>query len=190
MTIVQIGCNDGKDHVLDFCLKNRESIEEIHLIEPNPEALEDCKQTYSDFKQAKFHNLAIATNNLESISLYVPQGKSSNGHASTLVNHLTAHGHQDFNTINVPATSLAGFFDINKITKCDRLYIDAEGLDCEIILDFDIEAHGVERIEFEILHTDGVFTRGQNYNSCIEKLKSLGYKQTEAGQYNEAYQKC
>ena len=190
MTIVQIGCNDGKDHILDFCQKNRDSIEAIHLVEPNPEALEDCKQTYSDFKQAKFHNLAIVTNNLESISLYVPKGKLHNAHASTFENHLTAHGHQDFNTINVPATSLAGFFDSNKITKCDRLYIDTEGLDCDIILGLDIQKYRIARIEFEILHTDGVFSRGQKYSSCIDKLTALGFQPTDASEHNEAYKLC
>jgi len=188
MTIVQIGCNDGKDHVLDFCLKNRERIEKIHLIEPNPEALEDCKKTYSDFKQAKFHNLAIVTNNLESISLYVPQVKSCNGHASTFANHLTAHGHQDFRTINVSATSLAKFFDSNKITKCDRLYIDAEGLDCDILLGLDVQKYKIARIEFEVLHADGVNTKAEKYASCIEKLATLGYGLTNASEYNEAYE--
>jgi len=190
MIIVQIGCNDGKDHVLDFCLKNRESIEEIHLIEPNPEALEDCKQTYSDFKQAKFHNLAIVTNNLDSISLYVPQGKSCNGHASTLANHLTAHGHTDFKTINVLATSLDRFFDSNKITKCDRLYIDAEGLDCDILLGLDVQKYRIARIEFEVLHADGVNKKAQKYSSCIDKLTALGFQPTDASEYNEAYQLC
>jgi len=190
MNIVQIGCNDGKDHILDFCLKNRESIEEIHLIEPNLEALEDCKQTYLDFKQAKFYNLAIVPNDIESVNLHIPQVKSLNGHASTSTNHLITHGHNHFNSINVTATNLNKFFDVNKITKCDRLYIDTEGLDCEIILNFDIEKYGIGRIEFEILHTDGVFAKGKNYTACVEKLKALDYKQTEAGQYNEAYQKC
>ena len=190
MTIVQIACNDGKDHVLDFCLKNREGIEEIHLVEPNPEALEDCKQTYSDFKQAKFHNLAIVPNDLESINLHIPQVKSLNGHASTITSHLSAHGHTGFNTINVSALTIARFFDSNKITKCNRLYMDTEGLDCDIILGIDFQKYKIGRIEFEILHTDGVFTRGQNYNSCIEKLKTHSYKATEAGEYNEAYEKC
>jgi FkbM family methyltransferase len=190
MTIVQIGCNDGKDHVLDFCLKNNQSIEKIHLIEPNPEALEHCKQTYSDLRQAEFYNLAIVTNNLESISLYVPQGKLCNGHASIFANHLIAHGHQDFNTINVSAASLAGFFDSNKITKCDRLYIDAEGLDSDILLGLDIQKYQIGRIEFEVLHTDGANAKGQKYSSCIEKLTALGYQQADAGQHNEAYQLC
>jgi len=190
MIIVQIGCNDGKDHVLDFCLKNREGIEEIHLVEANPEALEDCKQTYSDFKQAKFHNLAIVPNDVESINLHIPQAKSLNGHASTIPNHLSAHGHTGFNTINVLASTLAGFFDSNKITKCDRLYIDTEGLDCNIILGLDIRKYKIGRIEFEVLHTDGVFARGQKYSSCVEKLTALGYRPTDAGQYNEAYEIC
>jgi FkbM family methyltransferase len=190
MTIVQIGCNDGKDHVLDFCTKNKESIEEIHLIEPNPEALEDCKQTYSDFKQAKFYNLAVVSNDLESISLYIPQGKSCNGHASTFANHLTAHGHQDFRTINASATSLAGFFDSNKITKCDRLYIDAEGLDCDILLGLDVQKYRIARIEFEVIHTDGVNTKGEKYSSCIDKLTALGFQLTDASEHNEAYQLC
>ena len=88
----------------------------------------------------------------------------------------------------MPAISLAGFLDSNKIEKCDRLYIDTEGLDCKIIFNFDIEKHNIRRIEFETLHSDGFQARGQNYNSCIEKLKTLGYKATEAGEYNEAYE--
>jgi FkbM family methyltransferase len=188
MTIVQIGCNNGKDHILDFCQKNKDGIEAIHLIEPNPEALEDCKQTYSDFKQARFYNLAIVPNNVESINLYIPQGKSNNVHASTIENHLKAHEHSNFDTINVSALNLNAFFDSNNITKCDRLYMDTEGLDCEIVLNFDIVKYNVGRIEFETLHSDGFFTKGQNYNSCIEKLKTLGYKATEAGEYNEAYE--
>jgi FkbM family methyltransferase len=190
MTIVQIGCNDGKDHVLDFCLKNKQSIEEIYLIEPNPEALEDCKQTYSDFKQAKFYNLAIVPNDVESINLHIPQAKSLNGHASTITNHLTAHGHADFKTINVSARSLDRFFDSNEITKCDRLYIDAEGLDSDILLGLDTPKYKIARIEFEVIHTDGVNTKAEKYSSCIEKLIALGYQQTDAGEHNEAYQLC
>lgn len=63
-----------------------------------------------------------------------------------------------------------------------------EGLDCEIILNFDIKKYNIRRIEFETLHSDGFLTKGNNYNSCIEKLKTLGYKATEAGEYNEAYE--
>jgi len=188
MTIVQIGCNDGKDHILDFCQKNKESIEAIHLIEPNPEALEDCKQTYSDFKQARFYSLAIVPNDADSVDLHIPRSRTLNAHASTFKNHLIDHGHTDFDTINAPATSLASFLHSNKIEKCDRLYIDAEGLDCEIILNFDIEKHNIRRIEFETLHSDGFLAKGKNYNSCIDKLKTLGYKATEAGEYNEAYE--
>jgi len=188
MTIVQIGCNNGRDHVLDFCLKNKEAIKEIHLIEPNLEALEDCKQTYSDFYQAKFHNLAIVANNVQSINIHIPKSKSFNEHASTFINHLIEHGHADFNTISVRALSLADFFDSNKITKCDRLYIDTEGLDCDIILGIDIKKYKMNRIEFEVLHTDGVFTRGQKYYSCVEKLTAFGYRPTDASQYSEAYQ--
>jgi len=190
MTIVQIGCNDGKDHILDFCQKNKEIIEEIHLIEPNLEALEDCKQTYSDFKQAIFHGLAIVPNNSDSVDFHIPHAKSKNAHASTLANHLTSHGHIDFNTINVPAISLAGFFYSNKITKCDRLYIDAEGLDCDIILGLNIQKYRIARIEFEVLHADGVNAKAEKYSSCIERLKAFGYEPTDAGEHNEAYQLC
>jgi FkbM family methyltransferase len=188
MTIVQIGCNNGKDHILDFCQKNRDGIKAIHLVEPNPEALEDCKQTYSDLKQARFHNFAIVPNDAGYVDLHIPSSKALNAHASTLKNHLIDHGHISFNTINVPSISLAGFLDSNKIEECDRLYIDTEGLDCEIILNFDIAKHNIRRIEFETLHSDGFLAKGQNYNSCIEKLKAIGYKATEAGEYNEAYE--
>lgn len=190
MKIIHIGCNNGKDHVLDFCIKNKNMIEEIHLIEPNEYELEICKQTYSGFPQARFHNLAIVPDEKKSVELHIPQQKSFSGHASTSTAHLIAHGHNGFDSIRVMATNLNEFFESNKISICDRLYIDTEGLDCEIILNLDIEKYKIGRIEFEIIHTDGVFSRGQKYINCIEKLKNLGYIQDDAGQYNEAYQKC
>jgi hypothetical protein len=56
------------------------------------------------------------------------------------------------------------------------------------VLNLDIQKYNIARIEFETLHSDGFFTKGQSYNSCIDKLKTLGYKATEAGEYNEAYE--
>ena len=85
--------------------------------------------------------------------------------------------------------SMEKFFQSQGITKCDRLYIDTEGLDCKILLSFDISKYNFEWIEFEILHTDGVFQRGPNYNNVIKMLTSLDYEIVEAAKFNLAARK-
>jgi FkbM family methyltransferase len=194
MIIVQIGCHDGNDHVLDFCLKNRRDIKEIHLVEPNPEALKDCRQSYSNFQEARFYNLAIVGNHLKSIDLHIPKIKSFNSHASTIPSHLAAHKHQSFKTIKVKASTLANFFDANKLITCDRLYMDTEGLDSDIVLSLDFMKYKIKRIEFEVIHADGPFRKSLKYFSCIKKLMDLGYRPTNASvctetgaQYNKAF---
>jgi FkbM family methyltransferase len=190
MTIVNIGANNGIDDCLAFCRENNDKISSIHLVEPNPIALAECRQSYSNFTNANFYQIAVMplSENLE--FLYIPESNQMSGHASTIEQHLLSHGHSRFSKIKVETISINNFFKENKILVCDRLYIDTEGHDCKIINEIDFNQTRVNRIEFEILHTDGVFCRGENYNLAVKKLNELGYKKTSAGQYNEAYQLC
>ena len=190
MTIVNVGANNGLDQCLEFVLKNLDKVDEVHLIEPSPECLEECKRNYSGVRQAKFHNLAIVPDNSNRAILYRPKGQPLSGHSSINREHLYLHGHSMVEGIDVEAMSLTAFFDLFKVTKCDRLYIDTEGLDCQIILSLDIAKYGIEWIEFENIHADGPMTKGKSYKDCVDKLKALGYELRPTTQYNEAAYKC
>ncbi len=190
MTIVNVGANNGLDQCLQFVLKNLDKVDEVHLIEPSPECLEECRKNYGGIGQAKFHNLAMVSDNSNWAILYRPKGQPLSGHSSINREHLFQHGHSLVEGIDVKAMSLGAFLDSLVVTKCDRLYIDTEGLDCQIILTLDVAKYGFDWIEFENIHADGPMNKGENYSLCVAKLKALGYSIKSTTEYNEAAYKC
>jgi hypothetical protein len=59
MNIIQIGCNDGNDHVYSYIKDNIENINNIYLIDVSNKALEKAKLRYANIPNAYFYNLAI-----------------------------------------------------------------------------------------------------------------------------------
>lgn len=187
MIVVNIGANNGQDQCLDFVLANIAKITEVHLIEPA--GLEECRKAYESVPQAKFHQIAIVPDDSTSVTIYKPQDESLSAHASVSKEHVYQHGHPEVDSFEVEAMNLEKFFKSQGITKCDRLHIDTEGLDCQILLSLDIEKYGFEWIEFEVIHADGTMKKGDNYNAVVEKLKNLGYEIFPTSDYNEAARK-
>ena len=65
MNILHIGCHNGKDHVLDFCRKNKDSINQITLVDANMEVLKKAELfrklvteiDISKYKQKEFEKI-------------------------------------------------------------------------------------------------------------------------------------
>lgn len=189
MIVLNVGANDGADDCLEFVLANRESISQVHLIDPSYEAIGKCMETYKDIPQAKFHELAIVPDDSQAAILYSPKNQPDSHHSSLIPNHTLYHGHKIIEGIAVKARSLPGFFEQNKITKCDRLYIDTEGMDSHILLALDFHKYKIAFIQFEALHSDGLATKGQNHAMLTKKLLSLGYSIRRSGAWNEIAEK-
>jgi FkbM family methyltransferase len=186
MTIVQIGANNGIDSCSDFVIKNKERIKEVHLVEPLQACNEHIKKVYKDIPNVKIYNLAISENPiLKEMSIYYPKHDNTSGHSSSNYGHLTAHSHSEIEFVTVPCFTLEAFLLNNGITACDRLYIDTEGLDCKILLGFDFNKYGISYVEFEIIHADGTFNKGEIYNKCVAKFIENGYRIETAGEFNE-----
>lgn len=186
MIIVQVGTNNGVDSCSDFVLKNKELITEVHLIEPLVACNAHIKSVYKDVNNYKIYNVGISDNpHSKEITIYYPASNAISGHSSSDYGHLTAHHHSVISHVTVPCYTLEKFFELNNITKCDRLYIDTEGLDCKILLGFDYTKYGISYIEFEIIHADGAFNKGESYNKCVDKFHACGYNVNPAGEYNE-----
>jgi len=190
MTIVNVGANNGLDQCLAYCMKNSDSINAIHLVEPSGESLQKCREHYAEFPQAKFHQLAIVPDNSNKAVFYQPKGNALSGHSSLNRDHLFAHGHGIVEEIFVEATSLDKFLEKEKVETGGRLYIDTEGLDCQIILSLDLGRWEFKWIEFENIHADGPMNKGATYKACIEKLKGNGYSLRPTTEFNEAASKC
>lgn len=184
MIIVNIGANNGIDNCQRFVFSHKKKVKRVHLIEPSYEALQECKKNYNGFSRAFFHNLAIIPSGKKIISIYRPKNDPLSGHSSSSLAHVKAHGHSNIENIEVDAMSLKAFFLANDIFYCDRLYLDAEGLDCEILLNFDYSKIPIQWIEFECIHTDGPLQKGEKYSLLVKKLKSAGYLLKKSSEYN------
>lgn len=186
MIIVQVGTNNGVDSCSNFVISNKDLITEVHLIEPLAACNPHIESIYRDVSNCKIHNIGISDDpRVGEINIYYPTNNPISGHSSSNYEHLTAHQHSNVSHVTVPCYTLERFFEINNITVCDRLYIDTEGLDCKILLDFDYNKYKINYIEFEIIHADGAFKRGEIYNRCVARLRDCGYAVASAGEYNE-----
>jgi FkbM family methyltransferase len=173
MKIIQIGCNNGRDHVLDFFNKNKPQIEKLVLIDASLDAIKECQKTYNNNSVCEFLNLAIVNNYENYVPLYQPETDSMSEHISLNAEHLTKHQHSNVIKIDVPALNINTL--IEKYNPIDRLYIDVEGHDIELINAIDYDKYKIPYICFEHLHTDGTFQTGEKYYQYCEKLKNYGY---------------
>jgi FkbM family methyltransferase len=186
MNIVQIGTNDATDSCFEYVIKNINKIEVLHTIEPLTSCLENIKNAYKQVKNLNIHNIAITDNSdINELTIYTPSYNLKSQHASTNYEHLIKLNNSNIIEVKIPCLTLNDFFSKNNIKKCDRLYIDTEGLDCKILLSFDLIKYDVSYIEFETAHSDGLFTKGEIYERCVKKLTNLGYSIEKNGQLNE-----
>ena len=186
MKVVNIGCNDGLDDCRQFVLENLPAVREVHLVDPSLAAMDQCRQNYRNIPQARFHHLAIVPELQERVIIYTPRGQPGSQHASVIREHLSAHHHASLDEEEVPAMRLPDFLASLQIEKPDRLYIDAEGLDCQILLQLDFSMPTPNFIQFEKPHADGPFRHGLTYQVCVEKLQAAGYRIVPTSYGNEA----
>jgi len=194
MKIVQVGTNNSLDDCHKYVINHKDEIEKVYLIEPLSMCNPHIKEAYKNIKNFKIFNIAISpVANKKVIKMFVPTNISKIQHSSINRQHLTAHNHESIFEIEVECFTLDEFFKLNNITECDRLYIDAEGSDCEILLNFNLDKFDIKYIEFEHLHADGYprinELKGEVYKPCVEKLKQYGYSVKKKDRLNTIAEK-
>lgn len=177
MNILQIGCHTGDDHVFEYVSSNLSNIKKLYLIDANPKCIENAKEKYKNIPGVNFLNCAIVSDEtITNIDLYVPMYDNTSAHASTSMLHLKKHGHHNINTVNVVAKTFNNLLKELKIDVLDRLYIDTEGLDIDIVNSINFSEINIKYLMFEYIHSDGPLSwGGDNLNKCLEKLKLLNF---------------
>jgi len=173
MNIVQIGCNNGKDHVLEY-VKTRTDISLLLLIDASIESIKKCKETYSNFKNCTFLHSAIVPDNSGFVNIYFPTNDEQSGHSSLSFDHVTRHNHKSVSTLRVPSININELLERYK--PIDRLYIDTEGLDAILVNSIDFSKYKIPYIYFEFVHSDGAFNVGLNFEKAKAILLNNGYK--------------
>ena len=142
--LIQIGANDGlRFDTLNYYIKKYKT--KSILVEPIKNNFEDLKNNYKEYKNIIFENLAISVNNEISYLYKVDPLKLKNysgdhyvGITSFDKNHLIKHGvkKKDIIEEKVDSISINNLIIEHNLDKFDLLFIDAEGYDADIVIDF------------------------------------------------------
>ena len=104
MNILQLGCNDGMDHVLDFISNNYQQINYALLVDAVSENIEIAKKTYQKYDRVKFLHSAVSNSRESTISFY-HRGLITCQAASIRKSHVLGHA-SNVEEIVVPNTEI------------------------------------------------------------------------------------
>ena len=176
--LIQIGANDGQRFdILNKYIKKYKT--NSVLIEPIKTNFNDLKKNYKKYNFVKLENAAISVHNdinylfkvdekfLDQYDNHVP------GITSFKKEHLLNHGIKKKHISNevVNSTSLKKIIKKYKFKNLDLLFIDTEGYDGKIVLDFLKEKYFNTVIIFEYIHIDNKI-----FNQVIKRLILSKYK--------------
>jgi len=143
IVLLQIGANDGKRFdLLNFYIKKYKC--KSLLVEPIKENFEQLKLNYQGLDFIIFENSAISTNN-EIQKLYKVSSKYVKNYSDHIPGitsfdkkHLIKHGvkNKHITTENVSSINILELIKKHSFNSFQLLYVDAEGYDGDIVIDF------------------------------------------------------
>ena len=159
--LIQIGANDGSrfDELNIFIKKYK--IKSI-LVEPINEYFEDLKKNYKNLENVYFENSAITVGTKEK-EIYAVNYKNLNdyddhikGISSFDKNHLIKHGVKSNHILKkkINCISILNLLKKYNISDLDILFIDAEGYDGDILIDFFNSSNQEPILIFEYIHIE------------------------------------
>ena len=181
MNIIQIGCNDCNDHLKDYVRENYGQINKLILVDPNEIRINNCHKVYEPFnKNIDFKIIVKAINaqNSDKLILYHNPNETNGHHTSVHRQHLIDHHHSESDIVGeeFPSVKLNDLLDEHNISVVDRLYVDTEGYDIDILRSIDYNRFKIKYIQFESTHSDGSFSGfTQKLSDFIDELNELGY---------------
>ena len=189
MHIIQIGCHTGNDPFFSFFQEHQNEIEKCVIADALSSSVDICENHYKsnisqeNFKKITFLRKAIVSDpEVDHVDFFVTENEHEDdkevhytAFSSTSENHLLSHGVKNIKKLEVPSITLTNLLKDSSITKADRLYLDAEGLDAKILLSLDFSAFELPFVCFENSHTDGAFVQGDNGQRLYSKFKNNEY---------------
>ena len=174
------------------------SPEKVLLVEPVPHNVAAIKKHLIHLDNVIIEQVAISNKN-EIKDFYFVKEKSihklkkhwSSGIGSFNKQHILDHKSKRFKVeeedIEKVSINTVRFKDIVKkyqIKQINKLLIDVEGSEYEIINDIDFNSLNIKEILFEYKHFDGYKKTGQKLEETLEKLNIYGYKTSKIDEEN------
>ena len=172
--------------------------EKILLVEPVPHNVEAIKKNLIEYKDIIIEQLTVG-NKKELRDFYFVKEESvsklkkhwASGIGSFNKDHIINHKSKRFQLkeedIEKMSITCVRFEDlINKyaINSIEKLLIDVEGSEYQILKDIDLNKVNIKKIIFEYKHFDGYFKQGAKLSEISDKLEKNNYKITKLDEEN------
>ena len=158
---VQIGAGSSnfdknfKDGFTNFLKQNNKNIE-IFIVEANSIHIKKLKKIWKRYKKTQIFNFAIIPDNINQKTMTFFYSEKDSPDFQIFSNSIKfVRKHFTTGKIRrktVKCKSLSVFLDQNFLKKIDFLSLDIEGMDYEVIKNFNFKRFDIKNISFEHLH--------------------------------------
>ena len=170
----------------------------VLLVEPVPHNVVEIKKNLNNLEGITIEQVALSDKNetrhfyfVKNTSIHKLKKHWSSGIGSFNKQHILDHKSKRFKVeeedIEKVSINTIRFKDIVKkhqIKQINKLLIDIEGSEYEILNDIDFNSLNIKEILFEYKHFDGYKKTGQKLEKTLEKLNIYGYKTSKIDEEN------
>ena len=193
--LVVLGAHIGI-HIKDEISKIKDS--SILLVEPVPHNISAIKENLKEFKNVHLEPVAVASVR-ETKDFFFVKATSINklkkhwasGIGSFNKNHLLNHRtkrflieEDDIDKIPIKTVKFEDLIEKYSITEIDKILIDIEGYEYEILKDMDLKKVQINSILFEYKHFDGYQKTGEKLEEILKKFEENNYKTSKVDEEN------
>ena len=193
--LVVLGAHIGI-HIKDEISKIKDS--SILLVEPVPHNISAINENLKEFKNIHLEPVAVASVR-ETKDFFFVKATSINklkkhwasGIGSFNKNHLLNHRtkrflieEDDIDKIPIKTVKFEDLIEKYSITEIDKILIDIEGYEYEILKDMDLKKVRINSILFEYKHFDGYQKTGEKLEEILKKLEENNYKTSKVDEEN------
>jgi FkbM family methyltransferase len=172
--------------------------QKVILIEPVPHNLKSLKTNTIKYKNIFIEPVTIGNKNENRMFYYIKEqsiaklGKHwASGIGSFDKQHILNHKTKrfkvrddDIDTIKIESLTFKALCEKYQISKIDKLQIDVEGAEYEILNSINYKKISINKILFEFKHFDGTFKEGEKLDLIKKKLIFNNYDLTQVDQEN------
>ena len=193
--LVVLGAHIGI-HIKDEISKIKDS--SILLVEPVPHNISAIKENLKEFKNVHLEPVAVASVR-ETKDFFFVKATSINklkkhwasGIGSFNKNHLLNHRtkrflieEDDIDKIPIKTVKFEDLIEKYSITEIDKILIDIEGYEYEILKDMNLKKVQINSILFEYKHFDGYQKTGEKLEEILKKFEENNYKTSKVDEEN------
>jgi FkbM family methyltransferase len=176
MNIIQIGTNRGNDDITNIVKQYSSILNKFIAVEPLDVHHPFINECYKDIPQLIIEGIAVVPSPKKEKFTFYYHKEDGPGFEVASINKEHILKHVIYNPkltedgiieLSVDCLTLSELFEKHKLINIDVLYIDAEGLDLELIKSIDFDRFNIINIVYEHLHING--------EEAIAYLESKGY---------------